>query len=168
MAFVVCCSSGYYLGNSTFSWYHKRDAQQYASEQEAKSRAATCEKVHGSGGRCWPEPYSLTEAVANDFLVIDNDAGRFLRGDVDVYDPWPNETSPEDLRGATFKVHELHVAAEPPLSIYVNMERARTRPQVRAFVEFYLQNAPRTVERAQIRPLDERAYTEQLNKFNAQ
>jgi phosphate transport system substrate-binding protein len=51
-----------------------------------------------------------------------------------------------------------------PLFIYVN-RKAAERPEVKAFVEFYLQNAPALVARAHYAPLPADAYHKVLERF---
>ena len=45
-----------------------------------------------------------------------------------------------------------------PIFIYINV-KALERPEVKAFVEFYLKNAPALVEEVKYIPLPENAYT---------
>jgi phosphate transport system substrate-binding protein len=52
-----------------------------------------------------------------------------------------------------------------PLFIYVNAQSAKTKPEVKAFVEYYLNNADRWVDDTGYVPLPEDGYTLVLNHF---
>jgi phosphate transport system substrate-binding protein len=54
-----------------------------------------------------------------------------------------------------------------PLFIYVNKKSVQERPEVKAFVEFYLKNGSALARQVKYVPLPKKAYTMALERFNA-
>jgi len=70
------------------------------------------------------------------------------------------EPTPETIDNGTY------APLTRPLFVYVNAE-ALEKPEVKAFMEFYLQNAPSLVAEVGYRPLSAEIYAEALNRLQA-
>jgi phosphate transport system substrate-binding protein len=151
------------------SSYPDRPITLYAPGQNSGTFDYFTQTVNGSGGASRRD-YSVSHDLAQNVIRDSNAIAYFGFGNYQADAKQLKPLAINSGQGAVLPSAEtVHSAKYQPLSrplfIYVNLQSAQNKPQVKAFVEAYLKNADRLVKQTGYIPLPTEGYQIALNHF---